>query len=213
MNRLTIIQKPQTTRVDTDTPLWEYEVLETGEIFASFSDDIASSFSCFVQQQQVEDDVIANLPVDECIQQSSAEPTFNECVPENKPEITPRQEAIENMLIDAYAYNVINIVVDFVNENCEGCKIDDPSQWHHDCIMLDNDISVYRYLTEALEKVNDEKVMEAFTKLTEILDPPLNGLERLKYECKDSRQEIVSRKRDDLESLSIQKLDLVGRAY
>ena len=137
-----------------------------------------------------------------------------ESIPEFKPEITPRQEEIENMLIEAYAYVVINIIMDLVNENCEGCKNYYPSQRHHDCIMLDNDIRVRRYLTEALDKVHDEKVMEAFTKLIEItLEQPLNGLERLNYECKDSRKEIVTRKRDDLESLLIQKLDLLSGVY
>ena len=75
--------------------------------------------------------------------------------------------------------------------------------------MLDNDIRVYRYLAQALEKVNDDTVMTRFSKLTETLEPCLNGLELLRYDCKDSRAEIVSRKRDDLETLLIDKLNMV----
>ena len=193
MNRLTIIQKAPTS-LDDCMSLWEYEVLETGETFASLTDDIASSFACYMQQRQVEDDVLVNLPFDEYTQQLSI-PAFDESIPELQPENTPRQNEIENLLIQAYAHVVIDIIMDLVSENCEGCKNFYPSQRDHDCLMLDNDIRVYRYITEALEKVNEENVMKTFTKMTETLEPSLNGLERLRYECKDSRQEILARKK------------------
>ena len=198
MDRLTIVRRPAAEA----TPLWQFEVLETGETFADLTEDIALAYSSYVQQQRLNEWLCE-------YEYPPSLPTFDESIPEIQLDITARQEEIETLLIQAYAQVVINIIMDLVDENCEGCKNDYVSQSHHDCFMLDNDIRVYRYLAQALEKVNDDTVMTRFSKLTETLEPCLNGLELLRYDCKDSRAEIVSRKRDDLETLLIDKLNMV----
>ena len=192
MDRLTIVRTPAAEA----TPLWHYEVLETGETFADLTHDIPSAYSSYVQQQKLDEWLCG-------YEYQSSLPAFDGCM------LTPRQEEIENLLIQAYGHVVINIILDLVDKNCKGCKNDCVSQRDHDCFMLDNDIRVYRYLTQALEKVNDDTVMTMFSKLTETLEPCLNGLERSRYDCKDSRQDILSRKREDLETLLISKLNLL----
>ena len=98
-------------------------------------------------------------------QDNQAETSLYECIPEFLPKITPRQNEIENLLIEAYATVVVN---------------DWASQRDHDCLMLDDDIRVYQYLTQALEKTKDDSVMRVFSMLAETLDPALNSLERLR---------------------------------
>ena len=204
MDRLTIVRKFSTSQVD-QLPLWEYEVLETGELFCSLTDDIASAFSNYVRNREVDDDILANFgdPEDHHFTSplETQDPEMSEV-----PEITPRQNELERQLIQAYVDVVADIIMDLVKENCNGCYIDHPSQRQHDCMMMDDDILVYRYLTRALQKVDEEEVMNMFSKNTESFAPLLNGLELLRYQCKDSRQEIVARKREMLEELLIEKI-------
>ncbi|KXJ07753.1 hypothetical protein AC249_AIPGENE7427 [Exaiptasia diaphana] len=94
--------------------------------------------------------------------------------------------------------DVLSWICTLTRENCEGCKIDHPSQRRHDCMMLDNKTMTSWYLTEALERVNEEEAMKTFLDYTNE-HSPLNGLELLRYECKDSRSEIFSRRREELE--------------
>jgi len=184
----------------------------SGETFISLYDDIGYAFADYLKEPP------SLLPIDENSATSDdANHHLALMIPELscdaspcEPETTPRQEEIENMLIQAYAYVVINIILDLVNKKCEGCIFDHPSQRHHDCLMLENDIKVYRYLTEALQQVNDDQLVAMFMKLSAPLIPALNGLELLKYQCSDARQEIVSRKREELEQLLIEKLDYVS---
>ena len=64
----------------------------------------------------------------------------------------------------------------------------------------------YRYLEQALERIDEDKVMKCFIDITNE-HSPLNALELLRYECKDSRSEILSRRREELEEKVIEKLD------
>ena len=198
MDRLTILRKPAAEA----TSVWQYEVLESGETFADLTGDISSAYFHYIYQNQINRWVNSLT-----FQDNQTETSLNECIPELLPEFTPRQDEIENLLIQAYANVVVNIIMDLVDRNCEGCQNNWPSQRDHECLMLANDTRVYRYLTQALEEVNDDTIMRMFSKLTEILEPCLNGLELLRYDCKDSREDIVSRKREALEALLISKLD------
>ena len=47
-----------------------------------------------------------------------------------------RQEIIEGKLLKCYAEEVSMIISMLVLENCEGCRIDHPSQRQHDCLNI-----------------------------------------------------------------------------
>ena len=185
-------------------------MIETGERFESFSDDAYTAFYDYVRLTEM-DDMLVNVDPSEVFQEEVSPLKLDvvECpyVPEDDVPKTARNEQIEGILLRAYADVLQRDICDLVNKNCEACEIDDPSQDHHDCLMLSREIKVYRYLFEALRDVNDEKVMKAFMKNIETLSPPLNALELLKYQCKDSREDIVSTRREELEDILIDSIN------
>ena len=130
-----------------------------------------------------------------------------ETVEETKePTISERQDAIEKILINAFADHLSYEVLTLTKENCNGCKIDHPSQRQHDCCMMDNTTMTYNYLDTAMERIDQDQAMKNFIDLTnEHL--PMNSLEILRYDCKDSRSEIFSRRREELETKVVQKLN------
>ena len=210
MDTLTIVKKFYTTIVEDNSRIWTYEFVETGERFESFSDDAYTAFYDHVRLREL-DDMIVNVDPSDVFHEEASPLKLNiaECpfVPEDAPQKTARNEQIEGILVRAYADVLQRDICDLVNKNCEACEIDDPSQDHHDCLMLSREIKVYRYFFEALRDVNDEKVMKIFMKNIETLNPPLNALELLKYQCKDSREDIVSTRREELEDILIDSLN------
>jgi hypothetical protein len=66
---------------------------------------------------------------------------------------------------------------------------------------------VYWYLTESLNRVDDEKALKTFVDLAnEQLS--INCLELLRYQCKDSRSEIFYRRQEELESKLVELLNV-----
>ena len=57
--------------------------------------------------------------------------------------------------------------------NCEGCRVDHPSQRQHDYLMMEDDQKMWPYLDSALDKVSEAKVVETF----------MNSLRDLKQHC------------------------------
>jgi len=206
MERLTIVRKPTTSAEHLN----HYEILETGEQFSSFISNMASAFAEYVKDQELtnfvsswlEDAQSQELPT---LELSLDIPNYEEAIPEIKPQFTQRQEKIEKLLLEAYANSksFIRAVTKISRERCEGCEIDDPSQFHHDCMMLDPQSTVWRYSVDALQRVDDDEAMILFKEYSDQeLNVPLNGLELLRYECKDSRNEILSRRRDEFDDIA-----------
>ena len=98
-----------------------------------------------------------------------------------------RQRLIEEKLLKCYAEEVSAIISMMVLENCEGCRVDHPSQRQHDCLMMEDDQKMWLYFDSALEKVPEAKVVETFMNSLRDIKPTVNGLELLKYTCQDWR--------------------------
>ena len=197
MDRLTIVRKPSSYGYVN-----EYEVLETGETFSSLTQNIGSAYVDYVKCTEFQYNI--SLWLENQIQPENEETMEN--AESLKPTITTRQDILGKLLIDAAAGQLIYEIYNLTQENCEGCKIDHPSQRRHDCCMMDYKTMTYSYLESALERVDEDKVMKSFIELTN-KHSPLNALEILRYECKDSRTEILSRRREELEEKVIEKLD------
>ena len=192
MDRLTIVRKPTSYGYVN-----EYEVLETGETFSSLTQNIASAYADYVKFTELQYNM--SLWMENQSQPETVENT-------EEPTISERQIAIENLLIDAFAEHLSTEVYKLTQENCNGCKIDHPSQRQHDCLMMDNTTMTYNYLDEAMERIDQDKAMKNFIDLSnEHL--PMNALEFLRYDCKDSRSEIFSRRSEELENKVIKKLN------
>ena len=162
MDRLTIVRKPSSYGYVN-----EFEVLETGETFSSLTQNIASAYADYVKFTELQYDVslwMENQP---------------ETVEETKePTISERQDAIEKILINAFADHLSYEVLTLTKENCNGCKIYHPSQRQHDCLMMDNTTMTYNYLDEAMRRIDQDQAMKNFIDLTnEHL--PMNALEIL----------------------------------
>jgi len=205
MERLTIVRKPATSAES----LHKYEIVETGEQFSSFISDMGSAFAEYIKDKELSQFVSSWL--DECISQEPELhldiPTFEESLPELKPELTPRQEQLEKILLKsiANAKSFKWALSDITREHCEGCEINNPSQLHHDCMTLSAQTVIVYYAMEALQRIDEDELMNSFVTLTyQELDKPLNALELLKYQCKDSRQEIISRRKDEFEDIAIE---------
>ena len=87
-----------------------------------------------------------------------------------------RQEIIEGKLLKCYAEEVSTIISMLVLENCEGCRIDHPSQRQHDCLMMEDEQKMWLYFDTALEKVSEAKVVETFVNSLQDLKPTVNGM-------------------------------------
>jgi hypothetical protein len=167
MDTLTIIKKFYST-LDDDSRVWTYEFVETGEIFKSVSNDAYAAFLDHVRQREL-DEMLATFDPSDVFHEELPLHIATQCpyVPEDVMPKTVRDERIEDSLLRAYAIVLSQDIHDLVYKNCEACDIFDPSQDHHDCLMLSREIRVYRYLSEALQDVDDERVMELFMKNVE----------------------------------------------
>ena len=101
--------------------------------------------------------------------------------------LSQRQKRIEQKLLKSYAKEIASAISQLVVENCNGCIIDHPSQTQHECLMMERDEQLCMYFDDALSKISEAKVMEAFTESLNDIKPRVNGLEMLKYTCCDWR--------------------------
>ena len=208
MDVITITKLFSTTSNDGSL-VWTYEVVETGERFESFSNETYAAFADHAIQKELEKQLIAFNDAEVDFSESSLALTKStDCsyVPEEPIPRSARDEEVERHLLQAYSDVLVGDICELVNKNCEACEIFDNSQDHHDCLMLSTEIRVYRYLSEALRTVDEDKVTEFFVKNTERLTPKMNALELLKYQCQDTRSEIVERRREELENILIENM-------
>ena len=117
--------------------------------------------------------------------------------------MSQRQNRIEQILLQCYADKIVGIICKLVSQNCYGCSINHPSQREHDCLMMEAEERLWTYFDDALIKGSEESVMESFMDRLKDMKPSVNGLELLKYTCKDWRNIFCSKKRILLEEVDI----------
>ena len=98
-----------------------------------------------------------------------------------------RQKLIEQKLIECYAQEISSVIFNLVVKNCNGCITEHPSQRQHPCLMMESDERLFLYFDEALPRVSEVRVIERFVESLREIEPEVNGLELLKYTCKDWR--------------------------
>ncbi len=193
MERLTITRKPATSG-----QLSKYEILETGETFVSTYTDIGTAFGNYMQEkdlQELFDICDGKVP-------QHQEPKVDDI----KVPVTSRQENIEETLLRVYCNFLAVGVQKLTQDRCEGCAIFDPSQLHHDCLVLENETRVFRYFQDALDNLSNNNELE--TSIANALEKvPLSPLEFDHYSSNDVISEIINRKRDVLEDMVISELD------
>ena len=101
--------------------------------------------------------------------------------------LSNRQKLIEQKLIKCYAEEISSVISNLAVENCNGCITDHPSQRQHPCLMMESDERLFLYFDEALPRISEAKVTERFMESLSETKPAVNGLELLKYTCKDWR--------------------------
>ena len=101
--------------------------------------------------------------------------------------LSHRQKLIEEKLLKCYAREVVYVIPNLVVENCNGCIIGHPSQRQHPCLMMESNERLLFYFDDALSKISEARVMEAFMKSLNDIKPTVNELELLKYTCHDWR--------------------------
>ena len=201
MDTLTVVKLFSTTSI-SGSVIWTFEIPERKERFESFSSDPFAAFADHAIQKELENQLL--VLNDSEVDFSTPDLKLNiDCpyVPEEPMPRSERDEQVEKVLIGAYCDVLIDDICELVNKNCEACEIFDPSQDHHDCLMMTKDTKVYRYLKEALSAVDQDKVMNTFVQNIETLTPKVNALELLKYQCQDSRREIIERRMSELETI------------
>ena len=72
-------------------------------------------------------------------------------------------------------------------QNCNGCRIDHPSQRQHDCLLMKAEEKMWVYFDCALCAVSGATIVEVFMNSLQDIKPLVNGLELLKYTCQDWR--------------------------
>ena len=114
--------------------------------------------------------------------------------------LSHRQRLIEDKLLNCYAIEVASIITALVVKNCDGCIIDHPSQRQHPCLTMESDERMWLYFDEALDVVCEATIAENFMNSLRDIKPSVNGLELLKYTCKDWRKVFCSRERRKLKT-------------
>ena len=91
--------------------------------------------------------------------------------------VSHRRRLTEKKLLKCYPDEVASEICKLVLLNCNGCRIDHPSQRQPDCLMM-----------EAEEKIwSEATIVEVFMNSLQDIKPLVNGLELLKYRCQDWR--------------------------
>lgn len=69
--------------------------------------------------------------------------------------------------VKKYQSQIINAIDDAVNNNCEGCKINHPSQRHHDCLMLSDEDRVHLYFDFVWSTIDKEQMLNEMKEFLE----------------------------------------------
>ena len=117
-----------------------------------------------------------------------------------------RQSVIEEKLLKCYADEISSIITNLVVENCTGCIIDHPSQRQHACLMMESDERIWLYFDTALERVCEATIAENFMTSLQAMKPKDNGLELLKYTCRDWRILFCTKQRQLLKKKTLELL-------
>ena len=197
METLTITKKGQ------DGTLWIYEVLETREVFSSVYEDISSAFYDYIGSKRLAQ-FCDNLPtelIDLTNQLETETPTQTCMVHETLPQdifdddsLTAsdpscvseptyyKVEQLDQVFKEVYCDAVEEELKIIRKEECDGCKVDHPSQRRHDCLMMDAETTVDMFYDTALLRVAEENILNQFyEKIGNEFDPPPNELDLLRY--------------------------------
>ncbi len=117
-----------------------------------------------------------------------------------------RQSVIEEKLLKCYAEEMASIISNLVVENCNGCIIQHCSQRQHPCLMLESDEKIWMYFDAALERVCEATIAENFMNSLQDMKPRVDGLELLKYTCKDWRILFCTKQRRLLKKKTLELL-------
>ena len=109
-----------------------------------------------------------------------------------------RQRLIEEKLLKCYTDEVASEICKLVLLNCNGCRIDHPSQRQHDCLMMEAEENIWVYFDRALDAVSAATIAETFMISLQDIKPTVNGLELIKYICKDWRILFCTNQRERL---------------
>jgi len=97
-------------------------------------------------------------------------------------EMTEREITLEDKLFHIYVEEAWKELDKLRTENCYGCIHNRPSQKDHDlCLEFLHSYDADNYMDRALSKVDGTKIVHSFHEVINEINPPLNGLELLKY--------------------------------
>ena len=106
-----------------------------------------------------------------------------------------RLRRIENKLLKCYAKEVATMISQLVVKNCTGCIMENLSQTNHECLTMEKDEQLCMYFDEALSKMSEAKVTEAFIENLKDIKPCLDGSELLTYTRADWRCDFCTDRR------------------
>ena len=110
-----------------------------------------------------------------------------------------RRLNLKHDLLVCYAEELKTLIFEqIIKELCYGCSVDHPSQTHHDvCLMMESNEQIQLCLDIALQRLNHENVIAKWIKRSKhTVDPPLNGIDILKYTSED-----IPKEKETLEQL------------
>ena len=83
-----------------------------------------------------------------------------------------RQQVLEQAVYNAYAKALREPLREVIHNECYGCQIDHPSQKQHNvCLFMSFDEQVDCFLQEALKRVDEMRVTEAWMSEIETIFP------------------------------------------
>ena len=114
-----------------------------------------------------------------------------------------REDIIKETFLSCYITEVSANISTLVVQECYSCEIDDPSQRHHDCLMMPCDMRMLTYYDKAKEIIDGKIVMEEFFETLKEKHIELSVLEKAKFTynncynllCSTPDQEIEIEKR------------------
>ena len=92
-----------------------------------------------------------------------------------------REDIIKETFLSCYVMEVSANVSTLVAQECYSCEISDPSQRHHDCLMMPCDIRMLTYYDKAREIIDGGMVMEEFFEALKEINIQLSMFEKAKY--------------------------------
>ncbi len=120
--------------------------------------------------------------------------------------LSHRQQRIERKLVKCYAEEIAMTISRLVEENCAGCILGQLSQTQHDCLTMQRDEQLWRYYDLALSRISEGIIMESFSERLKNVKPKVNGLDTIKYTCRDWRTVFCSDQRPVLKEETFKRL-------